>query len=132
MSIGRVYTYKLNDEYELVCWGYSTSSSWGHEARLLKNGYEFASAKIRYYNRTWERFEFESVMYSALENYKASRLNDYLDDYKYKHDLKGYKDGESFEKPFPKGVKKQVVDEFNAQPIWQELHDCIENQSWKH
>jgi hypothetical protein len=55
-------SFKLSDEYEVVCESQGTRSGFRHLATLLKNGNEIDKAKICYLNRTWERFEFESVL----------------------------------------------------------------------
>ena len=55
-------SFKLSDEYEVVCVSEGTRYGFRHLATLLKNGNEIDKAKICYYNRTWERYEFESVM----------------------------------------------------------------------
>ena len=60
-------TFEINDEITVECKEYSTRSTWGHKARVLKNGLEIAKSKIRYHNRTWERFTYESILYDALE-----------------------------------------------------------------
>lgn len=54
-------TFKLSDEYEVVCVSEGTRYGFRHLATLLKNGLEVDKAKICYYNRTWESYEFESV-----------------------------------------------------------------------
>lgn len=52
------------DELKIVCFGYDTGKSWGHKAVILNNDMQ---VKIVYYNRTWERFKYESVLYKAVE-----------------------------------------------------------------
>lgn len=54
-------TFKLSDEYEIVCESEGTRYGFRHLATLLKNGLEVDKAKICYYNRTWESYEFQSV-----------------------------------------------------------------------
>ena len=50
------------------------SRSWGHESRLFYDGLEENYARIKYQNRTWESFEFESCMLDVvtdwIENYR--------------------------------------------------------------
>ena len=131
MKTGDITIKKFKD-YEFVCWYWETSNAWGHECRLCKTGemagFELSKARVRYYNRTWEAYTFQSVMYEALENYKKSELNRHLDNYKYANGLKGYNSEtyEEFEKPFPKGVKKKLVEEFNNQTKWGEIKNFIE------
>lgn len=44
---------------------YSNSRNWGHRGEIWANG-EYAKAKIVYYNRTWERYKFESLIRNLL------------------------------------------------------------------
>jgi len=62
--------YKIDKNLEIVCEWKNTRTAFKHEATLLKNGYEIEYAKICYHNRTWERFEFESVIKKLLDKTK--------------------------------------------------------------
>ena len=98
---------------------YETSYSWGHKSTLLINGYERESVKIRYYNRTWECYTYQSVMYKVLEQYKDRRLENYLNNYLYTN-------GKS---RFGKGEKAKVIEEFKKSKEYKEiqkLHKAIE------
>lgn len=57
--------------FSLVCQYRDRSGAWGHEAVLLFNNHEQERQKTRYYNRTWERWTFETagknVIYKAIE-----------------------------------------------------------------
>ena len=49
----------------------------GHEVTLYKNDYaKIGQAKIRYYNRTWESYQYQSaiksVIYNAIAQIKAA------------------------------------------------------------
>ncbi len=67
---------KLAGEYELQCEFLSHGvrgeygSTWGHRVKLYKDGTEVAKVVIPYYNRTWERYEYESAMHAVLDKYK--------------------------------------------------------------
>ena len=43
--------------------------SWGHKAILKVNEYYTWESKIRYYNRTWESYQFESVIHAVIYDY---------------------------------------------------------------
>ena len=63
------YTYKVNDtEYNFICRTYETSRNWGHDVELKKGFNTIATAKVTYYNRTWESFEYQTCMLKAIEN----------------------------------------------------------------
>ena len=54
-------------EFILYCDGWETSRAWGHKCELKMNDWHLATVKIRYYNRTWESYRFQSVMHKAVE-----------------------------------------------------------------
>jgi len=60
--------FNLSKEYNVVCNWENTRYGFRHIAVLHKNGFELARAKTCYYNRTWERFEFESVLIKVIED----------------------------------------------------------------
>ena len=105
---------KRKGDYEFVCWYWQTSNAWGHEVRLCKYGIEFGKARVRYYNRTWERYTYQSAMRSALEDYKQKEIEHFLNEWKFKHELKGWDcdKHDEWEKPFKRGQKAQALAEF--------------------
>lgn len=131
MSTGDITIHK-HDKFEFVCWSWSTSNAWGHEVRLCevgaKAGVELSKARVRYYNRTWEMYQYQSAMYQALENYKEQELKRFIDNYKYTNGLKGWNSEahEEYEKPLPRGKRKELVEEFNKNPLWEELKSYVE------
>jgi len=60
--------FNLNNIYNVVCNFESTKSGFRHIAVLHKNGYEIARCKECYLNRTWECFEFETVLKKIINN----------------------------------------------------------------
>jgi len=65
-------TFQINRNIEAVCQSENTRYGFRHLATLLYRGREVGSAKCCYYNRTWERYEFQSVLKSLAENAKDS------------------------------------------------------------
>jgi len=61
-------SFKLSEIYSVIC-EYKETRAFKHTATILKNGRSVYSTKICYQNRTWEKFEFESVLHKAIENY---------------------------------------------------------------
>ncbi len=59
-------TFKVTKNITIECDWKKTSYGFKHEARLLVNGREHERAKVCYYNRTWESFEYESVIAKVL------------------------------------------------------------------
>lgn len=60
-------SFKINEEATIICEWKKTRVAFKHEATLLVNGYEHTKVKICYLNRTWEAYEFESVIEKLLE-----------------------------------------------------------------
>ena len=50
------------DNFIFVCRRKSVSGWFCHLCTLLKNDSEVASESVRYYNRTWEAYAFQTVM----------------------------------------------------------------------
>lgn len=110
---GRFKKYNFGG-YDFMCRTYSTSRSWGHEVYMMDGAIEVAKSKIRYFNRTWEAYQFQTAICEALENYKKDMLKRYINAYKISNGYIGY-DRETFEeieKPLPRGMKKKLEEEF--------------------
>ena len=60
--------FDINNEYEAICEWKKTRNGFKHEATLLRNGEEVARAKECYLNRTWESYEYETVLRKLLKN----------------------------------------------------------------
>lgn len=58
--------FKLNSTYSIVCDSIGNRSGFKHEATLTRNGEQIDSTKVQYYNRTWERYEFQTVICNLL------------------------------------------------------------------
>jgi hypothetical protein len=63
-------TFTISPHIEIVCEWKKTRMAFKHEATLLIDGEEVDKVKICYQNRTWERFEFDSVIEKLLEKNK--------------------------------------------------------------
>lgn len=63
-------TFTLDKNYTIVCDFVKTRSGFKHVATLLRNGEEIDDTKVCYLNRTWESFEFETVLRKLLARNK--------------------------------------------------------------
>lgn len=85
-----IYNKEINGvKFTLVCESWHTRDSWGHKVSLYRNGSFFVgSAKNRYYNRTWERYQFQntikSVIFNAIQEIKAAAKKVFLSVHNYK------------------------------------------------
>ena len=63
----KVYKFSYNyNDYEFDCEWKNTRNGFKHECRLFVNGNFETSATCHYLNRTWERYEYQSVMLRAI------------------------------------------------------------------
>lgn len=73
-----IYNKEINGvKFTFVCEFWKTKNSWGHKVALYKNdNVLIGTAKVRYYNRTWERYQYQSaiksVIHDTLEKIKAA------------------------------------------------------------
>jgi len=59
--------FKVSKDITVKCRSEKTSSGFRHLATLFVRGSERETAKATYQNRTWERYEFQSVLSRLLE-----------------------------------------------------------------
>lgn len=64
-------------KFTFVCETWNTRNSWGHKVTLYRGDFlEVDRAKIRYYNRTWECYLYQSVIlnviFDVIERIKAA------------------------------------------------------------
>lgn len=99
------------DIWQLVNESWENSYAWGHKTNILKNGIEWGEHKCRYYNRTWERYTYQSCMFGAINEIKDRELNNYINDYKYENNIVRFK----------KGEKEQVIKQFEKSSLGKDL-----------
>lgn len=85
--------FKINDHMAVICEWKKTRSAFKHEAILMIDGEEVDRVKICYLNRTWERYEFESVLQKMLN--KTSADHYFLTPEEIKECLNKWEAGES-------------------------------------
>ena len=56
-------------KFTIVCESWWNRNSWGHIVTLYKNDtVKIGRVKIRYYNRTWESYRYQSAIKSVIYN----------------------------------------------------------------
>lgn len=74
----RIFT--LSKVYNVVCNWQNTRYGFRHVATLHKNGFQIAKAKCCYYNRTWESYQYESVLLKIVnDNFKGEDLKKFIE-----------------------------------------------------
>jgi len=61
-------TFRINKEYQIVCDSQKTRNGFKHVAKLKQNTFynTISETKVCYLNRTWESFEYETVIEKLL------------------------------------------------------------------
>lgn len=103
------------NNWELVNEYWETSYSWGHKTNIIRNGYDYGTHKVRYYNRTWESYTYQACMLGAIETIKEEELQRFINDYKYKNNITRFR----------KNEKQKVIEDFNNTELGKELQELI-------
>lgn len=75
------------NEYILVNESWSNSRAWGHRTTLFKNGVELAENKVRYYNRTWECYQYQTCMKGCVYQLIEKRADVLKETFKEKNNI---------------------------------------------
>lgn len=78
---------KSGREYNIVNEYWETSRAWGHKSTLIAPWGEVESRKVKYLNRTWERYTYESCMSGLIDTILEDNLKSYITQYKEKNDI---------------------------------------------
>lgn len=81
-------TWQLVNEY------WENSRAWGHKTNVIRNGYDYGTHKVRYYNRTWECYTYQTCMFGAIEEIRENELQRFIDNYKNNNDIVRFRKGE--------------------------------------
>ena len=71
ITMQKTTTKQYGDNITVYCEVYSTRYSWGHLCRCYYKGQEITRVKVTYYNRTWERYQFESALCGIVHKLDA-------------------------------------------------------------
>lgn len=81
----RIYSEMINGvNYEVFGQSWQTHQSWGHNAYILKNGEEIGRNRVRYYNRTWESYQYQTAGEGAVSNAKEELQREIFDTYRWR------------------------------------------------
>lgn len=109
--------------YSFVNETFETRYSWGHISTLYKDYEKIATNKVRYYNRIWEAYQYQSAMAGLVYQLKENFINNYIRDYKEKNNIAKFK----------KGQKQLVIDEAKTMQAYKEYNlilDAIHNNKF--
>lgn len=100
----RVVNGKKGHKIELVNDSWSTSNSWGHKTNILINGCDYGEHKVRYYNRTWEMYTYQTCMSGAIREIMENNITMFLENYKENNGIIRFK----------KGQKEQLINDYKT------------------
>ena len=66
--------FKITPEIEVACSSEDTRYGFRHLATLFRKGKEIAKGKCCYYNRTWESYQFQSVLYNVVAQAEKQKV----------------------------------------------------------
>ena len=119
----RIKKTKFGTTWKLVNETWETSNAWGHKTTIIRNLYSYKGYKVRYYNRTWEVYAYQTCMSSAVRNIYEEEKQLYINNYKIHNNIVRFK----------KGQKEEVIKLFeqteSAQEL-QELQEAISNRNF--
>ncbi len=61
--------FKLDRQISIVCEAENTRYGFRHIAHLFIGSYEIATSKACYHNRTWEAYQFQSVIEGVINKH---------------------------------------------------------------
>lgn len=64
-------TFRPTEDIEIVCQWRKTRNGFKHEATLFLSGSECETVKVCYLNRTWERYEYQTVILKLADKSKS-------------------------------------------------------------
>lgn len=72
-----------DDVYVMVCTSENTRTGFAHRCFITRNGFEIAKGRCGYINRTWEPYQYHSVMCEAISKVAdkevAKALKEFVD-----------------------------------------------------
>ena len=83
-------TFELDKEFSVLCQYKKTRNGFKHTASIWKDGLMIFKTKECYLNRTWESYEYQSVLHKAIRAYfKGPEAEKYIK----QEDRKDHSDG---------------------------------------
>lgn len=84
-----IYEKEINGvKFTFVCESWGNRNEWGHEVTLYKNCVKIQTYKVRYYNRTWESYQYQSAIKGVIYNAKKALVEALKESFKA---ARGYK-----------------------------------------
>jgi hypothetical protein len=65
--------FRLNKQFKILCKFQKTRNGFKHVAFVMKDSHDVLETKCCYLNRTWESYEFQSVVHQAIDRYFSDK-----------------------------------------------------------
>ena len=90
--------------------------AWGHRAELFIDGVSVSQSSIRYYNRTWESYQYKTALHNAVGSYTDRLMMQDIAAYKQRNRLSRLPRGgkQSFER-FYNNIYNQICQNIDKQ-----------------
>jgi hypothetical protein len=62
------------NRYSFACMWEKTRSGFRHVCHVLRNGHDIREVKVNYLNRTWERYDFQTVLFKAIATLREQSM----------------------------------------------------------
>ena len=109
----RIKKCKSGNIWKLVNESWSNSRAWGHKTTIFRWDYDYEPCKIKYLNRTWESYTYQTCMSKAISIIYDDELNRFIENYKFNNDIVRFK----------KGQKEEVIKLFENEIVAQDLNE---------
>ena len=107
---------KSGNEYNIINETWETSRAWGHKSTLIAPWGEVESRKVRYYNRTWESYTYQTCMSGLLDTILENNLKSYIAQIK---EVRGIT-------RLLKGTREEIENDWNKKEYIQDLKEIQE------
>lgn len=107
---------KSGNEYNIINEYWETSRAWGHKSTLIAPWGEVESRKVRYYNRTWESYTYQTCMSGLLDTILENNLKSYIAQIK---EVRGIT-------RLLKGTREEIENDWNKKEYTQDLKEIQE------
>lgn len=102
-------------EYRFINEWRNTSSGFKHTTEVFRDDSYLTNRSNYYLNRTWESYQFQSVMRNAINGLMNWAMNNYLEAYKEEHNIKRWN----------KTLKEEVQKQCKEQESYKELQEVM-------
>lgn len=106
---------KSGKEYQIVNESWETRNSWGHKSTLIAPWGEVESKKVRYYNRTWESYRYQTCMSLLINSIIGSRQDYYITQFKADNGIIRFK----------KGQKEEIIAQWKNTEFAKDLYEIL-------